>query len=403
PLTIPISALLANDATADGSPVTFQGWFPSPGSPPPLRGILRFNEDGDLVYTPDPNQNGHAEFQYSIADGSGHTATSRATLNLVPSDDDPTAVEDEGFTTPLDVPMVIRVSRIMQNDFSADDRDHSGNLSAPPISLHFVGVDAVDHGSAQVVTANGEQYIVVRFDPGSTGPVQVTYRIADNRGLEGIGFVKGTVLDSYGGELDGTPENDLLIGNGLNEVFRTGTGSDTVDTGDGNNVVFGGDGHDVITSGGGDDVIHAGSGGGDITTGAGSDLIYAGAGAENIDGGAGFDTVDYSASHTFVVADLESRLGRGGDAQGDGYLHVAERARSRFGDTLSADAGDNVLIGGDGDDSLNGRDGNDTLSGGDGNDTLAGGAGADILDGGAGVNTADYSDSNAGVTIDLPS
>ena len=29
PVTIPISALLANDATADGSPVIFQGWFPS--------------------------------------------------------------------------------------------------------------------------------------------------------------------------------------------------------------------------------------------------------------------------------------------------------------------------------------------------------------------------------------
>ena len=47
---------------------------------------------------------------------------------------------------------------------------------------------------------------------------------------------------------------------------------------------------------------------GDITTGAGNDLIYAGAGAENIDGGAGFDTVYYSASHTVVVADLESRV-----------------------------------------------------------------------------------------------
>ena len=50
------------------------------------------------------------------------------------------------------------------------------------------------------------------------------------------------MLDSYGGELDGTPDNDLLIGNGLDEMFRTGNGSDTVDAGDGNNVVWGDDG-----------------------------------------------------------------------------------------------------------------------------------------------------------------
>ena len=52
PVTIPISALLANDATAYGSPVIFQGWFPSvPFDPPTLRGILRFDENGDLGAT----------------------------------------------------------------------------------------------------------------------------------------------------------------------------------------------------------------------------------------------------------------------------------------------------------------------------------------------------------------
>ena len=60
-----------------------------------------------------------------------------------------------------------------------------------------------------------------------------------------------------------------------------------------------------------------------------------------------------------------------------------------------------MLVGGDGDDLLNGRGGSDTLQGGDGDDTLIGGAGGDILDGGLGVNTADYSGSNAGVSIDL--
>src|SRR5262249_3152094 len=136
PITIPISALLANDATADGSPVIFQGWFPADPFDPPLRGTLRFDANGDLVYTPNRDQNGPASFQYQIGDDRGHTATAKVTLNIVPSDEDPTAVEDEGFTTPLDVPMVIRASRIMDNDFSADDAEHSGNFGAPHIDLH---------------------------------------------------------------------------------------------------------------------------------------------------------------------------------------------------------------------------------------------------------------------------
>ncbi|CAN0567952.1 unnamed protein product, partial [Ectocarpus sp. 12 AP-2014] len=44
---------------------------------------------------------------------------------------------------------------------------------------------------------------------------------------------------------------------------------------------------------------------------------------------------------------------------------------------------------------------NDTLNGGEGDDILIGGAGADVLDGGNDTDTVDYSDSNAGVTVDL--
>lgn len=90
---------------------------------------------------------------------------------------------------------------------------------------------------------------------------------------------------------------------------------------------------------------------------------------------------------------------------------VIENARSGSGnDTLNGNATRNRLNGGDGDDTLNGFDGNDrlfgragsdTLNGGPGNDWLKGGSQADTLDGGDGIDTLDYSDSNAGVTVDL--
>ncbi|WP_370631478.1 hypothetical protein, partial [Methylosinus sp. Sm6] len=61
-------------------------------------------------------------------------------------------------------------------------------------------------------------------------------------------------------------------------------------------------------------------------------------------------------------------------------------------DTLTGNAGSNLLKGGRG---------NDTLTGNEGDDVLAGGAGADTLVGGAGVDTADYSDKAASVIVTL--
>jgi Ca2+-binding RTX toxin-like protein len=52
-------------------------------------------------------------------------------------------------------------------------------------------------------------------------------------------------------------------------------------------------------------------------------------------------------------------------------------------------------------DSLAGTDGADTISGLGGNDTLKGMGGADRLDGGAGIDTAFYSESGDGVTVNL--
>ena len=72
--------------------------------------------------------------------------------------------------------------------------------------------------------------------------------------------------------------------------------------------------------------------------------------------------------------------------------------------------GDDSLYGGDGRDYLSGSSGRDYLDGGDGgdflyggtdNDYLRGGAGGDTLDGGSGTDTVTYSDSGAGVFIDL--
>ena len=70
-------------------------------------------------------------------------------------------------------------------------------------------------------------------------------------------------------------------------------------------------------------------------------------------------------------------------------------------DTLTGTSGTDTINGRSGDDILDGLADDDTLNGGSGDDRLEGGPGVDELDGGAGEDYALYTDSAAGVTIDL--
>jgi Ca2+-binding RTX toxin-like protein len=69
--------------------------------------------------------------------------------------------------------------------------------------------------------------------------------------------------------------------------------------------------------------------------------------------------------------------------------------------TVYGGAAYDSLTGGAQSDVLHGLGGSDTLSGLGGNDTLAGGADGDSLNGGSGLDTADYTASNAAVTVNL--
>jgi Ca2+-binding RTX toxin-like protein len=115
----------------------------------------------------------------------------------------------------------------------------------------------------------------------------------------------------------------------------------------------------------------------------GSDTLIGGAGADSLIGGDGVDTADYGDSSAGVTVDLSAGTGLGGDAEGDTLSEIEDVAGSDYDDLLIGDENANLL---------DGRGGNDTL---------IGGAGADTLIGGDGTDLADYSASDAGVTVDL--
>jgi Ca2+-binding RTX toxin-like protein len=220
-------------------------------------------------------------------------------------------------------------------------------------------------------------------------------------------------------QIGGTMDNDIIRGLGGNDVVYGGNGNDVLRGDGGNDLLFGEAGNDFLFGGDGNDRLWGGDG---------TDIFEGGNGADVFAGGRGLDTVRYQTSLSGVRVDLSLNTASGGEAEGDSFSSIETVIGSRFADTLIGDAAANTLSGGMGRDSLDGRDGNDTLDGGEGNDAiiggngddilrggagddqiwgnagndiLAGGAGADVLAGGAGIDTADYSASGGGVSIDL--
>jgi Ca2+-binding RTX toxin-like protein/GH24 family phage-related lysozyme (muramidase) len=282
---------------------------------------------------------------------------------------------------------------------------------------------------------------------------------AEGDRLESIERIVGS---SYADFIVGSAGSDTLAGGAGDDSLSGGEGSDALSGDAGNDLLYGEAGDDSLAGGAGDDLLSGGAGGDmldggagfdtadysasqagvavNLATGAGAggdaagdhltgiervigsvfadtltgsaaaetleggdgdDTLDGGAGADRLDGGLGRDTVSYAASLAAVSVNLGTGLGTGGSAQGDVLLAIEEVLGSAFADVLVAGAAAATLRGGSGNDQLTGGAGGDLLDGGDGDDRLVGGLGADTLIGGAGVDTADYSASNAAVTVDL--
>ncbi|WP_299288283.1 tandem-95 repeat protein [uncultured Tateyamaria sp.] len=368
---IPQEVLLSNDSDIDRDTLEITG-FRLPGRfdfpADRLEGTIERNAAGDFVFTPDLNVTDVSGFFYTVSDGADGSTEGFVNIEIIPQNDQPTAVTDTVASTQLNVPLVVRIAEIMANDFDVDEE-----------AVSFVGVDSASVGTA---TVEGD-FIVLRVPEGFSGPIALTYRITDAAGFEDTALITAVVTDSYDLTLTGTPQDDLLIGNDLGETIIGLAGDDRIEANDGA------------------DLIDAGTGADTILAGAGDDLIAGGDDGDSIDGGEGIDTLTFEASDVGVRADLSTRVGQGGHAQGDIYTNLEALIGSEWNDTLGGDSADNLLEGRGGRDLLEGRDGADTVRGGAGDDVLVGGAGGDDLDGGVGRDAADYRSSEAAVTVSL--
>ena len=243
--------------------------------------------------------------------------------------------------------------------------------------------------------------------------------------------------------------DDILYGDGGVDLLKGGPGTDRLFGGEDDDELQGGDQNDWLEGGMGADVIDGGlhernalAIGGDTAAYSMSEMPvtidltnvnadgsvrdprdgpYASGGdaagdtflgIENLRGSAGDDVLmgDHLLNMIWGNAGDDTIMGRGKTAEQDGDTT----------DYLFGGKGNDTISGGEGNDAINGQMGDDELRGDEGGDSLTGGPGADKLYGGVvdedGVHadangfesygapkgdTASYSRSDAGVTIDL--
>ena len=180
--------------------------------------------------------------------------------------------------------------------------------------------------------------------------------------LSGGAIGSGVVQDGYG-TTDTLTNIEHIRGSDFDDSITMDDGANTVRARAGNDQVFGG---------GGDD---------DLRGELGDDILVGGIGDDVLDGGAGQDAADYSASTAGIVADLSGgAIGEGTASDGIGGIDtltgIEDIYGTDFADTITGDAGDNVV---------------------------RTGLGADIIDGGLGSDTVDYAGLAAGIRVYLES
>jgi Ca2+-binding RTX toxin-like protein len=233
------------------------------------------------------------------------------------------------------------------------------------------------------VLAGGNGDDTVDYSMASAGvSVDLSVAVAQNTG--GAGTDTLTDFES----LSGSTFDDNLSGTAGDNWFMGWTGDDSIDGGLGSDTVD----YTEAPAGVVVDLLAGSASGGDgtddldgIENVIGSsfdDTISGDAGDNELEGGDGVDMVSYQLSSAAVIVDLNS-----GVATGDGtdLLSGFESVKGTTkADTIYGDGGKNKLQGASGNDTVNGRGGADTIGGSDGNDTLRGSDGKDEIKGGQG-------------------
>ncbi len=157
----------------------------------------------------------------------------------------------------------------------------------------------------------------------------------DNSSLvvdESIESIQVELPEAQSGEIFGTPNLDILVGDDETNLILAGGGNDFANAGAGDDLLFGDDGEDIFNGEAGRDLLNGGADGDVLNGGEGDDILLGEIGNDILDGNDGNDT---------LVGGSEN-------------------------DIMGSGPGDDLLFGGGGNDALFGNEGSDTFAFGSG-------------------------------------
>ena len=398
-LTILASALLSNDDDPEGDALTLTAVGNAVG------GAVSLDAVGDLLFTPAPDFNGAATFNYTVSNGQG-AATAVVTVTVTPVNDAPVAT-DANVITDIGVPYG---GVLAARDVDGDALSYA--LSAAAAN----GVATVAADGSFVYTPGGgffgdDSFTYTASDglAGSTGVVSVTVTPAN--------LVSGT---SGSDVLSGGAGDDVLYGFGGDDVLLGGAGDDRY-------VYRRGDGADVIRdeettttttkvwvesgywkhrrhSDKWKDTSHWETTTTAVETDAGADVLAFASGIGQADVVLALSGADLVVGIHDPLA-LDAAFGALTDRITiENWADARDRVESlQFGDgttfDISALSSTLEALGGTAGATLTGGGGADWIAGGSGDDRLDGGGGGDFLTGGPGDELFVFADGDGADTI----
>ena len=132
-------------------------------------GTAIINADGNVEFTPNPNFNGIASFDYNITDGE-NTNTASTNIYVRPVND-PLIANDDNFTTDEDISPTILASELFINDVNNDIEKE----------LNISSVENAANGTASL---NGEGDIEFFLDANFNGTASFDYTVTDGNDIE---------------------------------------------------------------------------------------------------------------------------------------------------------------------------------------------------------------------------
>lgn len=211
------------------------------------------------------------------------------------------------------------------------------------------------------------------------------------------------IIHLYDGDDDayGQDGDDAIYGGAGADVLVGNRGADELAGGKDDDYLYGGSGGDRLFGDAGNDHLYGDAGENILEGGGGHDNLFGGAEADIYDGGGGSDTVSFAHADAAVTVLLWQEGPQDTGHGMDTFIDVEHLIGTDYNDQLSGGSASNLIDGGDGSDTIDGGWGNDSLDGGDGDDLIAGGNGNDYLNGGVGTDTASYTGSAFGVSVNL--